>query len=228
MSFIVKNTTYPDPFDLLFPHSCRGCGRLGEALCECCKNNIVKSHQNICPNCKKPKTTDSCKNCQNLPPVYVVSDRNGLLGEIIHDYKYYSVRSLSRPLAEILDNILPKDLPKNSILVPLPTASHHIRSRGFDHTYKIARNLAKIRHLKVEPIILRAKNTVQVGADKKDRLIQAKQAYAINPKAKINPNVTYILFDDVWTTGASVKAAQKILEDNGAKKIKITILAYSS
>ena len=228
MSFIVKNTTYPSPFDLLFPHSCRGCGHLGEALCECCKNNIVKSYQNICPNCKNPKKSSCCKKCKNLPPIYIAGNRNGLLGEIIHDYKYHSIRSLSRPLAEILDHILPRDLPKNSILVPLPTANHHIRSRGFDHTYKIAKDLAKIRKFKIEPVLLRAKNTVQVGASKEARLTQAKEAYVLNPKIKLRHEAPYILFDDVWTTGASIKAAKKLLKNGGAKNIRIVLLAYSS
>jgi competence protein ComFC len=188
----------------------------------------VKSHQNICPNCKNPKKSSFCKKCKNLPPIYVAGSRNSLLGEIIHDYKYHSVRSLSRPLAEILDRTLPKNLPKNSILVPLPTASHHIRSRGFDHTYKIAKDLAKIRKFKIEKILLRDKNTVQVGADKKTRLKQASKAYILNQKIKINPETIYILLDDIYTTGASITAAKELLKSGGAKNIKIALLAYSS
>ena len=122
----------------------------------------------------------------------------------------------------------PKNLPKDSVIVPLPTATHHVRSRGFDHTYLLAKNLGKIRKFKVEKILVRNKNTVQVGADKKARLTQAKEAYAINPKIKIKKDATYILLDDVWTTGASITAAKKILQNAGAKNIKIALLAYSS
>ena len=211
MLFIVKNTTFPSLLDLLFPHSCRGCGLTGEVLCERCKNNIIRNRKDF----KKSN-------------MYVVSRRNGLLDQLIQDYKYHSIRALARPLAELLDQVLPKNLPKDSVIVPLPTATHHIRSRGFDHTYLLAKQLGKIREFKVEKILIRNKNTVQVGADKKARLTQAKEAYSLNPKIKIKKDATYILLDDVWTTGASITTAKKILQNAGAKNIKIALLAYSS
>ncbi|MBQ6410226.1 ComF family protein [Candidatus Saccharibacteria bacterium] len=212
MPIIVKNTTYPNLADLLFPHSCRGCGRLGEVLCECCKNNILAHRQN-----------------QKLrPPFYVVDSRNSLLGELIHDYKYHSIRALAKPLAKLLDETLPNDFPKNSIIVPLPTATHHIRNRGLDHTLKIAKHLAKIRHYRVEKLLLRNQNTVQVGSTRDERLTQAKNAYTLNPKIKIQKDATYILLDDVYTTGASITAAKKLLENNEARHIKVALLAYSS
>ncbi len=228
MAFIVKNTTFPGLLDLIFPHSCKGCGLIGEPLCERCKNYILKNHSKICPNCKKEKSSTLCKHCPDLPPIYVVSDRSGLLGSLIHDYKYYSTRALARPLTELLDASLPQNLPTNSVLVPLPTATHHIRTRGFDHTYKIAKNLAKIRNLTVEKILIRNQNTTQVGSNREKRLSQAKSAYSINPKAKIDGTKTYILLDDVWTTGASVTSALKKLQSAGAKKFIICLLAYSS
>ena len=211
MLFIVKNTTFPSLLDLLFPHSCRGCGLTGEVLCERCKNNIIRNRKDF----KKSN-------------MYVVSRRNGLLDQLIQNYKYHSIRALARPLAELLDQVLPKNLPKDSVIVPLPTATHHVRSRGFDHTYLLAKNLGKVRKFKVEKILVRNKNTVQVGADKKARLKQAKEAYSFNPKIKIKEDTTYILLDDVWTTGASITAAKKILQNAGAKNIKIALLAYSS
>ena len=228
MSFVVKNTTLPSFFDLISPHSCRGCGTIGEPLCEHCKNYILQNPTKICPNCKKEKPTSICQNCADLPPIYTVSSRNGLLGTLIHDYKYYSIRALARPLAELLDSSLPKALPKSSVLIPLPTATHHIRSRGFDHTYLIAKKLGKIRHLPTEKILLRDKNTTQVGSDRSTRLSQASSAYIINPKAKIDPEATHILLDDIWTTGASALAATDILKNSGAEKIIILLLAYSS
>ena len=183
---------------------------MGEALCECCKNNIIKAHKNS-------------KNSH----IYAVSSRNGLLDDLIQNYKYHSARALAHPLAELIDATLPKNLPKNSIIIPLPTATNHIRSRGFDHTYKLAKHLGKIRNYKVEKALIRNKNTVQVGSDRKTRLIQAKNAYILNPKITIKKDTTYILLDDVWTTGASLMAGKKLLETAGAKNIKITVLAYS-
>lgn len=226
----VKNTTLPSFLDLISPHSCRCCGVLGSPLCDRCKNYILNNRKPFCPNCKtiiSPPHT-KCPNCKNLPPIYTVSDRNGLLGNLIHDYKYYSIHALARPLAELLCAVLPANLPDNSVLVPLPTASHHIRTRGLDHTYLISKHLAKLQQLSLERILIRRKNTVQVGADRSTRLSQASLAYDLNPKAIIDPQKTYILFDDIWTTGASILAAKKLLERSSAKNIIIALLAYSS
>ena len=228
MSFIVKNTTFPGLLDLIAPHSCRSCKRTGEALCDRCKNNIITEFSNYCPNCKTYSPTDKCLKCKSLPPTFVIGSRSGLIGTLVHDFKYNSNRALVRPLAEIINSIIPQ-IDGNITIVPLPTINRHIRERGLDHTLLIAKHLAKIRgsHYHTSPIIIRAQNTVQVGSDRKTRIHQASLAYSINPKFTIDKNTTYLLFDDVWTTGASIKNATKILRKAGAKKIIIVILAVS-
>lgn len=228
MPNIVKNTTLPGLLDLLFPHSCRGCGRIGEVFCTRCKNYTIKSHEDFCPNCKHKKSSAGlCPHCPNLPPIYLVSNRDTIIGSLIHNYKYHSMRALAKPLAELLDAALPQKLPKNTILVPLPTSTHHIRSRGFDHTLLLAKKLSKLRHLPIEKLLLREKNTVQVGSSREKRLTQASSAYIINSKIPIDKNKTYLLLDDVWTTGASITSALSKLKSAGAKHIIVGLLAYS-
>ena len=171
----VKITTIVGPLDLIAPHSCRGCGRLGTVLCACCKNYI--SRCDFYYDKRKFKV---------LPTVYAVGKREGLLGDLIHDYKYYSVRAIGRELAELMCERLPSDLPNNTYIVPLPTSTRHIRERGFDHILYMAKKIARMSGLKVLPLLVRNKNTVQVGADKKTRLKQAERAYDINNKIKID------------------------------------------
>lgn len=228
MSFIVKNTTFPNLLDLLAPHSCRGCGRLGNVLCDCCKNNIVKNTKNYCPNCKKENPTGNCKNCKDLPPTFVVGIRDEIIGNLISDFKFHSVHALALPLAKILNEILP-NLNEMVSIVPLPTINQHIRKRGLDHTLLIAKKLAKLRgkNYRIEKVLIRNNNSVQVGSNAKIREEQAIKAYTIKPKTKINPDKTYLLLDDVWTTGASMKAALKKLREAGAKKIVIVLLAVN-
>ncbi len=224
----VKITTIINPLDLLAPHSCRGCGRIGKPLCDRCKKYIIANHVNYCPNCKTKNPTGKCKNCKILPPVFIVDERTNLTGKLIHDFKYNSARALALPLAEMLDEILP-EIPGDVSIVPLPTIPKHIRSRAFDHTLLLAKKLAHLRgkNYRVEKLLTRSKNTVQVGTDAKTRLTQASSAYEIINNAKLNPETTYLLLDDVWTTGASMKAALKKLRKAGALKIIIAILAVN-
>ena len=215
MGFIVKNTTIISPLDLIAPHSCRGCGRLGSVLCDRCKNNIIKQNHHPQPH-HVPK---------NFPPIFAVGERTGLLDILIHDFKYDSVRALSPILAQFINATLLNT--PNAIIVPIPTASSHIRARGLDHTSLLAKHLATLRHLKVQKILLRTENTTQVGSNRQARIIQADSAFTISPKAKINPSATYILLDDVWTTGASIQSAVKKLRQAGVNRIIIALLAIS-
>ncbi len=225
----VKITTFSHLFNFIFPYSCRGCGRIGKPLCDHCKKNIILDRSVFCPNCKTKIKTNDCQKCHDLPPIYLVGELNDIIGALVHDFKFQSTRSLARPLAEILDGILPAT---NGItkIIPLPTISKHVRERGFDHTYLIAKQLSKIRgkNATVEKILIRAKDTIQVGTDRKMRLKQASSAYEINRHISLDENATYVLLDDVWTTGASIKSALKKLQEFGVQKIIIAVLAVSS
>ena len=225
---IVKNTTLPSFFDLIAPHSCRGCGRLGNVLCDRCKKYITANHIDFCPFCKNSLNQCKCQKRQKIPPVFIVDRRESIVGTLIQDLKYHSVRAVAPILAELLDSTLPSF--KNPvILVPLPTINQHIRKRGLDHTYLIAKHLAKLRGKKyqVSHLLLRAKNTVQVGSNRSERLKQAKNAYKLNPKIPIKSNTTYLLLDDIWTTGASIKSAIEKLRQGGVQNLAIIVLALS-
>lgn len=197
MSFDVKITTKNSFLDLFMPYTCRGCGRLGEILCECCKKYNTRA-----------EIVEEW--------VYAVGKREGALMRVVEDYKYKSIRRTARVLAEMMDEALP-EIEEEVVIVPLPTIRKHIRERGFDHTLLLAKKLAKIRKCDYNSLLVRANKTVQVGSDSKTRLEQAKSAY--QAVSGIDKSKTYILLDDVWTTGASMRAAKKVLEEAGAKKI---------
>ena len=226
MPIAVKNTTLPGIFDLLAPHVCLGCGRVGAPLCDCCKKYIISAYAHVCPNCKNRLDDAVCPNCANQPVVYAVGARAGLLDVIIRSYKYQPVRGLAKTLAELLDGVLPRDF-ERVVVVPLPTATHHVRARGFDHTLLIARKFAKMRGYSVQRMLVREKNTVQVGADQETRVVQANQAFRLNSKICVSERTTYLLIDDVWTTGATVRAATRLLSEAGVKNLVVAILAYS-
>lgn len=241
MGFVVNNTTKFKLFDLVCPHSCRGCGCLGEVCCERCKNNMIKNRVVICPICKDilAKSGESvikvgrsesidlwkCENCKMmLKGLWVFGWREGVLEKLVEEYKYQSIRAMGGVLVDLFDEVLPREL-RNVVVVPLPTIGRHVRERGFDHTLVLAKGLAKRRGWKCERVLGRAANTVQVGAKAADREAQAKKAYEV--VGKVDKNKSYLLLDDVWTTGASMLAAEKVLRDAGADEVYAAALAVS-
>ncbi len=226
MAFNVKNTTILKVFDMVCPSSCRGCGELGSGFCACCKNNILGDKINYCPNCKKVIRNGKCEECQFPFLTFMVGWRDEEIGELVGEYKYNSARELAGVFVELLDEILPQFM-EEVVVVPLPTINKHIRERGFDHTFVVAKKLAKGRKWGLERAILRKNDTVQVGASEKERKEQAKRAYRLNEKSKIDSNKVYVLFDDVWTTGASMKEAARIMKKAGAKNVVVAVLAVN-
>lgn len=234
MSFVVKSTTKWRPLDLLCPHTCRGCGRLGTVLCECCKNNILAAQKAICPLCKQTIARSEkdvlqwkCLDCE-LPyqAIFVGGWREGVLAKLIKQYKYQSVWAAGEVLAEIMDAAIPSAFcggAESVVVVPLPTIGRHVRERGIDHTARLGRKLARRRGWKVQRLLERRKDTVQVGAKAEERERQAAEAYQLN--GKVEAERTYLLLDDVWTTGATMLAAAKVLQEAGAKCLFGAVLA---
>lgn len=242
MNFVVKNTTRWDLLDLLCPHSCRGCGVLGAVLCDRCKNYIIQNQKDICPYCRRTfgrhSTQQSllpgndnldlrvCHDCDStFKGFWVVGWREGMLAKLVSELKYQSVRACADTLTELLDQSIPRPIfeEREVILIPLPTIGKHIRLRGLDHTKLLAKKLGNRRDWKMQTLLRRANDTVQVGTKATKRVTQASKAYELS-YAAINPNSCYILLDDVWTTGASMQAAASVLKQAGAKYIYGTVV----
>lgn len=224
MGFAVKITTFSKLLDLFCPCICRGCGRQGSLLCDCCKNYNISPVGNFCPNCFE-KVQRICPDC-DLPfnGLFVCGWRHQLLGQLVEEFKFDSIQGFSEILAGIMDEKLPP-LIGEIVIIPLPTIAKHIRERGFDHTLLLANELARIRGWQVESVLERAQATVQVGTDRSLRWQQASQAYKIKESAQPSPGKTYLLLDDIWTTGASMISAAELLQKWGASNIMGVVLA---
>lgn len=231
MEFVVKNTTKWRLIDLVAPHSCRGCGHTGAVLCESCKIYNKEQREAICPLCRMVVAQSyenggklvKCPNCEmELLGLWAVGWRRGVLKKLVSEFKYESVRAIGEVLAEMLNEAIPdlaKILPEGAevVVVPLPTIGKHVRRRGLDHTLILARKLAKKRGWKCEQILTRVVDTVQVGAKVKERREQAERAYKVS--RGVDSRKYYLLLDDVWTTGASMKAVERVIREAGATKV---------
>ena len=125
-----------------------------------------------------------------------------------------------RAVAAVLAEMMDLAVPDGWTLVPLPTISRHIRERGFDHIGLVAKKM----RLPVANVLVRNRNTVQVGASREERVAQAKEAYRA---LVVDPGKNYLLLDDVWTTGSSMMAAAQKLREMGVNKIGIAVIARS-
>jgi ComF family protein len=193
---------------IISPHNCKGCGREGSLLCRRCIFNITEH-----------------KNCSPQKDFYSVGRRRGVLKQLTDDYKFNSERAAATILAELFDAILP-ELPADTVITPIPTASAHVRQYGFDHTKLLAKKLARRRKLKVASLLIRTNNQAQHFLKKAEREEAARTAFRLNKNLAVPANV--LLIDDVVTTGATLRAARDILKTAGVKNIKNAVVCYQN
>ena len=112
-------------------------------------------------------------------------------------------------------------MPAGYVIVPLPTIRRHVRERGFDHIGLICQKTG----CSVEKVLRRRRDTVQVGANREQRMKQALEAYGAKG---VIPDEHYLLVDDVWTTGSSMMAACEAMRSAGAKNLAIAVIARSN
>jgi ComF family protein len=151
-----------------------------------------------------------------------VGKRSDVLQRLIDLYKFERTQAASVTLGDLLLSVLP-DLPAHTVVVPVPTISSHIRQRGYDHMKRIARYVAKKRRLTVSYDLIRRTHTTQRSASAAQRKVQAKEAFAVRkPLSNTSP---YLLIDDIYTTGSTVRYAAQTLKDAGASDVWVAIIA---
>jgi ComF family protein len=165
-----------------------------------------------------------CVDCDTVyEKAWFVDKREGLLQRLIGVYKFERAMSAYGDLGDLLMGILP-DLPKNTVIVPIPTVASHIRERGYDHMLLIAQYVALRRGLVCNSLLSRKNTTKQRQSDAATREVQAREAFVLRSDV-IDPDIPYLIIDDVVTTGATIKHAARILKKAGAKHIWVAFIA---
>ena len=217
--FDVKSTIINVLLEVLSPNRCQRCGLQGESLCVRCKKYLLGTNPGYVTS-----------GIDGFSRVIVGGVKEGLLSVMLKQYKYQRRRDLACVLAWKVWEVAERELFETGevgevVIVPLPTIRRHIRERGFDHMLMLARELCQMsENLRLEPILERLNKTVQVGKSAKVRREQAKQAYGVKKEARLRGDIHYVLFDDVWTTGSSMRAAAEVMRNAGACKISALVL----
>ena len=138
--------------------------------------------------------------------------------------KFYGIRRLAGPLGKLL---LSLEIPECNAMVPVPLTKKGLRERGFNQTLLVSRLLSKELKipLYIDMLFKRKDTPPQIGLNAKERMKNIKAAFEVN--GKIN-NLKLLLFDDVMTTGATVRECSKTLIKAGAKEVIVITLARSS
>lgn len=217
----VKNTILDSLLSVIAPHLCSGCGQIGRAFCDNCKYDITTEAFMGCVLCGEVAFSGICdRHIVAFNQAWVVGTRSGPLQRLIGGFKFRNMQASVHDLADLLNRTLPT-LPSSVIFVPIPTTPAHIRERGYDHMLIVTKKLGSLRHLPVLQVLRRNNTLIQHRASRQDRIRQATTAFRID--GSIDPDSTYILVDDVVTTGSTITQAAHLLKNAGAQNIWVAV-----
>ena len=227
--------------DLLFPQRCISCGKFGQYICDHCTSTIEFIDTEICPVCRKPaingKTHPICQTRYSLDGLTSIFAYQGVIRQAIKKIKY---KPFAYDISKVLvclalkrineKNWLAAIIRKNPVLVPIPLHRSRERVRGFNQAQVLGKIFTKRWDLQFVPdLLIRHKKTrPQYGLKGGERKKNVIDAFNINPNYSITclpvgrPITNYsniILFDDVWTTGATMRACGNLLKRAGAKSV---------
>ena len=201
----------------IFPPTCGICGKETENyICKACAKKI---QENYIP---KIITYGNIKHCY-------IFQYEGIIREKILQYKFKDKAYLYKMFSEffIKNEKVCRFLKNYDIIIPVPMTKKKIAKRGYNQTELIAKEIAKnTENLEyLNNILIKQKETnIQSTLGKKERFNNVKNAYKIQNMQKIKEK-NIILFDDIYTTGATCMECQKIIMQAGAKSVALLTLA---
>lgn len=218
--------------DLVFPIKCLECGTSSKYICADCISK-VKTPPVLCYKCLRPSfdgaTHAKCGGPLSLDGVSSLWRYEGVVRKAIIALKYKYATKVANEILVNAENALAKIklcFPRNSVLVPIPSHWYRKNYRGFNQTELFGEKAAFLLGLKYEPNLLtRRAGTSQVSLKGKDRSKNIRRAFFISPNIPVSQYLTtkgrirILLFDDVWTTGSTMKEACKVLKRKGADKV---------
>ncbi len=210
--------------DFFIPRFCPSCNNKlklkEEVICAECFSSIAPADDNRLKEEFRRKFSDAgiISGFKSL----FVFEKEAALQHVIHSLKYDKRFGTGIFLGKLLGEKLKPEQNEWSIDYIVPIPLHHLKKaeRGFNQSTYIAKGMKKILHIPVKPgVVKRVRYTQsQTGFDLKQRRENISKAFIAKHKNLIEQK-TFLLVDDVITTGATISECGKVLLDAGAKKV---------
>lgn len=214
--------------DLVHGAACVGCGTPGRLWCRACAAGL--SHEPI------PVRPTPCP--LGLAPAFAAGEYADPLRALVVAHKEHRGFALCRPLGTVLAGVAAAALDPQgaTLLVPVPSRRSVVRARGHDPLLRLTRQAAATLRANGHQArcvrLLRQRQSVadQAGLDADQRGANLTGSMVVDHRvatalARDGVPVRVVVCDDVLTTGATAREAQRALEDRGVRVGAIACIA---
>lgn len=221
-------------YEFVYPPSCLACERF-----------LPESLTRICPECFSSLTPVHAGDalyremyhrlCGGGPAEGFASafyfEKGGVLQTLIHDLKYAEMPvvgvELGKHVAVALAALL-HEVP-DAALVPVPLHPTKLRERGYNQSEYIARGIQMLTGLPVVTNLLRRRRYTesQTQLDREGRRSNVSGAFELKKNARCESG-SFLVVDDVITTGATIMECARVLRDHGATHVYVASIALAA
>lgn len=175
----------------------------------------LQKQSNICQDCsKKFQRADNKDKCDVLDHITSLYSYNEAMHDYLHQFKFLQ----DIQLADVFAHELRNHLSTNAIVVPIPMHPEKKMQRTFAQVDELLKS-ARIPYTH----LLDKVNSEAMGEKTKAQRLAMKPLFAIKEGTIIRPS-TYILVDDIYTTGTTLRHAATVLKQVGAKRVEALTL----
>jgi ComF family protein len=228
------------PARVLFPPVCAGCRRQVSqpgVLCGECWTKLRFIERPMCPVMGTPFLHDmgegflSAEAIADPPPferARAAVVYSGVARQMVQGLKYQDRTDLAPWMAGWMQRAGAGLIADADVVVPVPLHWRRFFRRQFNQAAELGRALARSSGLPFAPsAVQRVKLTrQQVGLERKQREDNVRAAFKVPAAAEIEiAGRRVLLIDDVFTTGATVRAVAKALKRGGAGAVDVLTFA---
>lgn len=226
--------------DILLPKLCLTCDRLVSVQGGCCPQcwrelNFVSDP--LCPVMGSPFSVDmgqaflSAEAIADPPPfdrlrTVLLYDR--MARRLVSSVKFADRTDVAPWIANWMVSAGSDLLLETDAIVPVPLHKSRLRSRRFNQSAELARKIGKQsgKSYRPEYLIRRKSTRQQVGLTQTQRQKNVSGAFLVPKELRAHVQSKRVtLVDDVYTTGATVKACARALRRAGADHIDVLVFA---
>lgn len=221
----------------LYPPRCPVCDEVvlpwKKGICSVCMKKIKYVEPPRCLKCGKHMenaTREYCEDCTKRTHYYIkgraLYEYKGM-AHALYRFKYSGRREYAEVFGEEIAFYLKDFLEeiKPDALVPVPMYSAKERIRGYNQATLLAQALGEHTQIPVyKDLVKRIKNTGPLKLlNPEERLNNLKKAFILAENGvKLS---VIVIIDDIYTTGSTIDAIAKVLQQDGDRQVYFITLA---